>query len=468
GWVWWQHDRAERAAEVARQEAEARQEQARRAAEAARQAAQTERAVLANLADVRRAQDRGRWTEARATPRPAPDRPGTLAPAPPRLADRVRQARKDLDLAVTLDEIRGRQAGGKGELPDLLRADSAYARAFTDYGLALDRLDPATAAQRIAASALRAQLVAALGNWYFAKWYGDPPRGEPLLAVAGLADPDPWRQRLRDPALRRSVPALEELARREEILSQPPTVVVLGRLLGRAGAVPAAGTLLRRAGERHPDDFWLNFDLATPLRRRTPPRLEEATGYYRVARALRPESPVVHNDLGGILRQQGKLVEAAAALRKALDLKEDSAAAHSNLASVLSEQDQLAQAEKACRRALEIEPDHAGAHVTLGVLLVLQGRPAEAERACRRAREVKPDCAEPYVNLGSALLAQGQLPQALTALEQARKLNPSLPQAYVVRAEAFKRQKQWAQAAAELKRAVALQPDYSPAHCNLG
>src|SRR5262249_49082261 len=81
------------------------------------------------------------------------------------------------------------------------RAADAYENAFRDYGLDVAALPVEAAAERIRAQAVWKELVAALDNWARASqytWGEADPRWQHLLAVARAADPDPWRNQLRD------------------------------------------------------------------------------------------------------------------------------------------------------------------------------------------------------------------------------------------------------------------------------
>ena len=60
-------------------------------------------------------------------------------------------------------------------------------------------------------------------------------------------------------------------------------------------------------------------------------RLDEAETSYRKAIALKPDYAEAHNNLGNILKEQGKLDESEACFRQAIELKPDFAEAHSNL-----------------------------------------------------------------------------------------------------------------------------------------
>jgi Flp pilus assembly protein TadD len=63
--------------------------------------------------------------------------------------------------------------------------------------------------------------------------------------------------------------------------------------------------LLQQAQRLHPDNFWINHDLAS-FHEIKPPKHEAAIRYYTAAVALRPESPVVHNNLGVALSARAR------------------------------------------------------------------------------------------------------------------------------------------------------------------
>src|SRR5207248_6557012 len=103
------------------------------------------------------------------------------------------------------------------------------------------------------------------------------------------------------------------------VAAQPAsTLTLLGQALRQNGAVEQAITLLRKAQQRYPADFWINFELADCLASLRSPQLEEAIGLYRAAIALRPHSPAVHNNLGVALNEIGRHDEAIRAYHEAI------------------------------------------------------------------------------------------------------------------------------------------------------
>jgi tetratricopeptide (TPR) repeat protein/tRNA A-37 threonylcarbamoyl transferase component Bud32 len=439
-----------------------------------------EQDVRAALREVEQWQEKGQRAEARAALERARGR--LAGGGQGELRRRLRQAEADLQMVAELEDIRLRQTEVKDDGFDKKRADPAYAAAFRGYGLEVLAADPGETARRIAASAIREHLIVALDHWTEARPEKDARGRERLLSLARLADKDEWRQRLRDPAVWKGRAALKRLAQERRSLAQPPvTALILAGYLWRAGEQADAVGVVRRAQQRHPGDFWLNYTLAARLRVSEPSRKEEALGFYRAAVAVRPQSAGGHASLGAVLSEQGRYQEAEAACRRALTLKEDFPLAHSNLGAALSEQGRYQEAEAACRRALALKEDFPLAHYNLGDALNRQKRPKEAEAAFRRALALKEDFPEAHSGLGQALNLQGRPKEAEAACRRALALKEEFPLAHYNLGKtliwnlgnypieqgrpAFRRAKE---AEAAFRRALALKEDFPEAHASLG
>src|SRR6516165_3062448 len=86
---------------------------------------------------------------------------------------------------------------------------------------------------------------------------------------------------------------------------------------------------LRMAQTMHPADFWCNFQLANFVSGTNRP--VEATAYYFLALAIRPDTSAVYNNLGLALRDQKNLPAAIDAYKRALAIDEKHAYAWNNL-----------------------------------------------------------------------------------------------------------------------------------------
>jgi tRNA A-37 threonylcarbamoyl transferase component Bud32 len=292
---WLKHERDARAANTAREEG---------LVLASLQEA-TQQLRLANLGGARAAIDRAQ---------------DHLTGSSGDLRQRVRRAQADLDMVAKLENVLLLESFTAGKFENV-PANANYTTAFLEYGLDVSRLSPQEAAERIKASAIRDQLVTALDDWIFVKPQADARGREQLLAIARLADADGWRQQLRDPATHGDRAALEQLARRPEVGSQPPSILVhLGKYLAQAGAWTAAVEVLQQAQHRHAGDFWINYALAMSLTEQEVPRTAEALGFFRAALAIRPQSRIAELGVARQLLEQRQTAEALAHFRKADEL----------------------------------------------------------------------------------------------------------------------------------------------------
>jgi serine/threonine protein kinase/Flp pilus assembly protein TadD len=403
------------------------------------------------------------------------DRAGALAArggVGDELGGRVARARADVHMAARLEEIGlERPAVKNGDVDHAARA-GRFRDAFREYGLDVTAVGADATAERIRESAIQGPLLAALDRWLMAEFRGGGQSpGSDLLAVLRRADGDPWRGRFREAFGRHDRRALAELARDPTAVAQPPaTVVLLGAVLDGVGEGPLAVTVLRSAQQQHPDDFWINHDLASSLdvEGAEPARKALAVGYYRAALALRADSPMAHHNLGNALRDLGDLADAAAEHRKAIEIHPEYAQNHDSLGLDLYLQGDLAGAVAEYRKALALRPQNPRTHVNLGIALQDLGDLAGAIAEHLKAIEFQPDLAEAHENLGAALERQGDLAAALAEHRRALALKPDDADAHFGVGCVISRQGDLAGAAVEYRKALALQPDHAEAHCNLG
>jgi tetratricopeptide (TPR) repeat protein len=295
------------------------------------------------------------------------------------------------------------------------------------------------------------------------------PGGEGVLAVAQRADTDRWRRQLREASWRRDAKALKALAADQQVSAQPPaTVVLLGSALRGVDAAPLAIAVLRSAQQRHPNDFWLNHDLAFALAMSRPAEPGQAVGYYRAALALRPESPGVCLNLGSALQDNGELAEAVAAFQRAIALKPDYADAHNNLGSALYAKGRLDEAIVEFREAIRLDPGDPKAHSNLGNALRDKGRVDEAIAECRVAIRIKPDYFEAHNNLGNALSDKGQVDDAIAEYRVAIRINPESAEAHNNLGFDLMQKGRLDEAIAECRKATRLKKGFALAYRNLG
>jgi tetratricopeptide (TPR) repeat protein len=466
--------------------------------------AATVRAVGQLLPEVRRLYAEGRLSEALAKARRAEalleKGGGTEA-----LRQQVQRLLADLAMAERLEEIPLLAADKGGGGFDLSREDSGFLAEFKKNRLDVDRLAPEEVAARIGKRLIKDRLVAALDYWATIRCQtrkGEAASWQRLLQIARLADPDPWRNRIRDALEQRSVKLLRALAQPDTVAALPPsTLVFLGLTLSTTRNTATAEKVLRQAQRQHPADFWVTYKLASCCLRMQPPKTDDAIRFYTAALALRSQSPGVHvsladalrekgrldeavavcrdaihlnkgypeahNSLGAALQDKGQLDEAIAAYQEAIRLKKDFPEAHYNLANALAKQGQLDQAVAAYKEALRLKKDYPEAHNNLGIALQDKDGLDEAIAAYREAIRLKKDLHQAHYNLGIALYEQGRLDQAVAAYREALRLKKNYPEALYNLGVVLADKGQLDEAIAAYQEAIHLKKDFPEAHYNL-
>ena len=148
---------------------------------------------------------------------------------------------------------------------------------------------------------------------------------------------------------------------------------------------------------------------------------------FRAAIRLKPDDGCAHDNLGVVLKAQGKLEEAIAEIREGIRLKPEDAMHHNNLGVAVGAQGRVEEAIASYREAVRLKPDFAGAHYNLGDALSHQGKLPEAIAAYRAAIRLKPDSAEAHCNLGYALRSQGDYLGSLAMLRRGHELGIRQP-----------------------------------------
>jgi tetratricopeptide (TPR) repeat protein len=264
-----------------------------------------------------------------------------------------------------------------------------YERFFARQGLDVHQPGTDWFVSAIRSSPIRFALIAALDNWAFLAGLCDrvyvgqikDPQVARLLELTRAADPDPWRDRLRDPAVWADREALTRLANEVDVGRQSPTVLAsLGGLLSLNGADPTV--LFEQALLDHPRDFWLLLHAAMYIRE---PGIR--VGVSLAALAVRPRSAPAYGGLSYSLRERGDLPAALSAANRQIEIKPNYTAGYINLGLALRDKKDLPGAVAAFRRAADLDPGDAFPCWHLGDVFLLQGDGAAAVDAYRKAAD---------------------------------------------------------------------------------
>jgi serine/threonine-protein kinase len=398
--------------------------------------------------------------------------PGVLDPA---LLTRVQTVagQRDADeadwrLAKKLDDIRLQAAILVTGKYDPAKADPNYIEFFGRLGFDFDNGDPAAMAQRLRDHRLRYVLVAALDHWGQVLDQSDTSPGVArrmprVLRTARLADPDPWRDQVRDPNNWKNRELLAKLARDIDYSRQSPQVVgLLGVHFGRQSQERVA--LLRNALLHHPRDFWLNYDLGSATK-----DLAEQIGCYRAALAIRPKSSATYNNLGKVLDDMNDADGAIRHYEKAIAIDPSFAAAHNNLGgSFYAHKKDLKGAIRCYKEAIRLDPKLAPAYYNLGIPLRDLKDWDGAIKACEKAIALKANYGEAYRDLALALEGKNDLDGAIRNYEKAIAINPDDLRAHGNLGNALRAKKDFDRAIRHYEKVIAIDPNDAGGHNNLG
>jgi serine/threonine protein kinase/tetratricopeptide (TPR) repeat protein len=432
-------------------------------------------------------------------------RAGTLATnelVDPALVGQVRavqaemdQGEKDRRMVARLEAIRlnkGTVEGG--HLVTVVGATApAYREAFQDYGLPITDIMNGNApagrieevARRIAASAIRDALVAALDDCA-SNQHDLVVR---LLPVARrVAENDAWRRRYFEARIRNDREAMKRLAKDPEALEQPPAILLtFASRVFLSGDRVRADQLLREAQRRHPADLWINLQLGR-MAWNIKDNPEARIGFYRAALAARPENVALHHGLAGLLRRVNKQDEAIALYRQAIRLKPDNAYAYTEIGEIFAARNkrpELDDAIAACQKALEIDPKAIRATIALAIALVKKDEPDAAAAAlqkavaadqppagkiytvCLQLMEREPDYSEDYNQLASVLARKGDRAGAIAIYRRVTELDPRNVDAHEELAESLDSKGDIDGAVAEYRKLIEVAPKYNYAYFQL-
>jgi eukaryotic-like serine/threonine-protein kinase len=260
------------------------------------------------------------------------------------------------------------------------KAVAEYERVFSRQGLDIHQPGTIAFASTITSSPARFALIAALDNWALFAGHIKDPQVARLLELTRAADPDPWRDRFRDPAVWADLEALTRLANELDVGRQSPTVLIsLGFWLQVKGRDPTA--LFARALLDNPRDFWLHMNAAFFA------KSEDKFGLAQAALAIRPRSAIAYVIIAWCLRERGDCPGALVAADRAIEISPDHADAYFCRALALRDMKDLPGSITAFRRAADLDSGWTLLFWHLGELLRLQGDGAAAAHAYRQAAD---------------------------------------------------------------------------------
>ncbi len=195
----------------------------------------------------------------------------------------------------------------------------------------------------------------------------------------------------------------------------------------------------RRAIALKPGLAEAHYNLGNALKKQD--KIKDAIGCYRQAIAIDANYADPHMNLGIALQMEGELADAEAAFRRVIALKSDHRPndnirashtaeseflrmVHNDLGTVLRAQGKFEGAAAAYRKAIEIEPNNAESHYNLGNLFKGEDMNSEAMGYYEHAITLQPDFADALINLASVLKEQGDFTASVAMLRRTLEIEP--------------------------------------------
>lgn len=260
---------------------------------------------------------------------------------------------------------------------DLSFAANLIRRTFLQYGWKIDDLPSGQLAELIRSTPIRLTVLEAIDFWALVE--PEIAERDRLLEALRAADPEPWRNRLRDTTIWENKEQLRTLMDDVVGTSQPAAnLQVLAILAARQQLDPAP--MMRAAVAVAPADFSLHYALGSAVADR-----KEAIGAYRSALAIRPDATAAHTNLGRLYVLEGQREVGILEFEAALKQDPNNITSLNNLGHSLLEQGRFDEAETFLRKAIKINSRYSSAHNNLGLVLERKGDDDAAANSFKEA-----------------------------------------------------------------------------------
>ncbi|MEZ5392174.1 MAG: tetratricopeptide repeat protein [Bryobacterales bacterium] len=191
--------------------------------------------------------------------------------------------------------------------------------------------------------------------------------------------------------------------------------------------------------------------------------LTGALALFVEASRMRPDDPLIFQQLGGTYFFLNQLGNAEDSYRKAIALEPEKAGPHASLASVLGAQGRLGDALKEFEAARDLGEPDAQLLSNLGALYMQLGEPEKGLEAFQQAAAADPKDYASRVNLAMFWLQEENAIEARKYLAEARAIDPAQPEAPFLEAQIVALEGNDVEAKVRLETILKQHPDFEPA-----
>ena len=347
---------------------------------------------------------------------------------------RAAEADRDRKLVDLLEQIRIERFE-QGDKWKAAKTDTAYATAFREFGIDLDKLGPAEVGLRLKERSNSLELVRFLDDWAQVRRDAlmDFAEGKPrndswrrIVAAAKEADPEPWRDALRGQIGQSDPEPVRRLADDDKTLAAQParSLILLAQVLEAHYQSELAEEVLKRAWRLQPDDYWICSQLARTAERGKVNADQcslERVRFASIAVALRPKSAWAHIALGDATLPTGGLDPM---LQWSFEMQGTETGPMFLLDVAKLDRRKLDAAIDQYRLALRLEPDDAYLHRRLARALIhVNGAINEAITEYREAMLLQPNDNSIQTEFALNLVHRGRIEEAIPEIRHASRLN---------------------------------------------
>jgi tetratricopeptide (TPR) repeat protein len=182
----------------------------------------------------------------------------------------------------------------------------------------------------------------------------------------------------------------------------------------------------------------------------------------------RPDSPIIHNDLGALYLQEKRYDVACHELTRASTLNPKEAAIQQNLGVCWFLSNQFPKAAQVLEVAERLDPEDLKTHYLLGYSLFMTGRLTEAEKNLAYVRGRQPEDENTLFSLVRIYRAEKQDQQAINAFQDLARYHSDSVFVHILMGESYDSQEKPAQAIQEYRTAITIAPEMPRLHFDLG